>query len=276
MEIKERIANIFKLYYGEEYNDIIESRLSNLIDIIFYDRKESIGLKDLDEKFLNYYGIKQYNEHIISKRIPFSKYVIENGYQGMMPYIEDNSLKLVIYFPRTIDKQFNYDCVLIHELLHVIDEHLIINEKYLVVTRGGFETMTLKGNYDGIRNYEYFNEIIHQRIAEDITSLAHRNNLYLFNDISDSNNSQNYYMEDVNPVIEYFFDKFKYRLIVDKLIGNTDEFISFIGKSNFELLNKWVKEYYDKFPSKADRVANINNIDHINIIEFGMDIIKKI
>ena len=276
MEIIEKIKTIFKLYYGEEYNDIIESRLSNLMDIIFYDRKEFIGLEDLDEKLLTYYGIKQYNENIISKRIPFSKYVIENGFQGMMPYIKDNSLKLVIYFPRTIDKQFNYDCVLIHELLHAVDEHLIINEKDLVVTRGGFETMILKGNYDGSRNYEYFNEIIHQMIAEDITSLAHKNNLYLFNDINDSIKSQNYYKEDINPVIEYFFDKFKSRLIVDKLIGNTDEFISFIGKSNFELLNKWVKEYYERYPLKTDRVTNVSSAEHINMIDEGMRIIQKI
>ena len=153
MNIKESIKKYFIDFYGKKYANLINERINNLFDVIFYDNhtvsKELSTISD----YLDEYGISKYRKEIINKEIPFSEYVLEHSEQGTMFYLKNNKLKMVIYFPKHMVKQHNYDCVLIHEFLHVLDEHIIFMDKDNIISQGGFETTVLKGNKTISRDY---------------------------------------------------------------------------------------------------------------------------
>ena len=248
-EIINKVKEIFKMFYGKEYESLIDERMDNLVDIIFYNNKDlNTNINDIRD-YLKYYEITKYNDEIITKKIPISRYILEHGEQGTMMFLDDNKLKMIIYFPLNVCKKYNYDCILIHELLHVLDEHICYDDSNTVVSRGGFETMNLKGDANNERNYEFLNETLHQRIAEEITKFAHDKGIFLFNNYDESQISNNEYDKDHCIVIEKFYDSFKDDLLIDKMVGNVEEFISAVGNDNFEELNKWIIDYYNKYPT---------------------------
>jgi hypothetical protein len=274
-DLVKKVTEIFILYFEDDYKKLIEERMSSLLDIIFFDRNiNNDSISVLDDAFFKKYGILNYQQEIIKGEIPFSKDLIEYGYQGLMPFIKNNRLNSIIYFPRTITNQYNYDCVLIHEFLHVLDEHIIINNEDLMVTRGGFDTMVLKGDYQE-RQYEYFNELIHQKIAEDVTFFAHNQGIYLFNNYDDSLMSRSESYKDNNPVIDLFFNTFKEKLIIDKMTGDINNFIDYIGMQNFIDFNNWIKNYYDTYITPNDRSVNKESFEHRRHIEDGLLIVNK-
>ena len=274
-DIIRKVTDIFKMFYDNKYNELINERMNNLVDIIFYNNHATTRELNTIEDYLEEYGINKYNKEIIDKKIPISKYVLETGQQGTMMYEDNNKLKMVIYFPKTTINQYNYDCILIHELLHVADEHIIYQDTDVLISQGGFEKMCIKGEKKLDRNYEYLNEIIHQRIAEDINEYIYDKNITLFNTKDEKEKSINEYKKDRCPVIEEFYSKFKDRLLSDKLIGTIDEFIIDIGENTFENFNEWIKEFYNNYPTINDRLDKSNTFEYKKMIEDGTIIVNK-
>ena len=273
--IIETVKDVFKKFYSNKYDELIDKRMNNLVDIIFYNNHVTTNKLDTIEDYLKEYEINKYNKEIIEKKIPISKYVLETGQQGTMIYENDNELKMVIYFPKSTINKYNYDCILTHELLHVIDEHIIYQDNDIIVSQGGFEKMCIKGNKNLDRNFEYLNEIIHQRIAEDINEYMYENNILLINTREEKEKSINEYKKDRCPVVEKFYDKYKNKLFSDKLIGNIEDFINNIGENYFIKFNEWIIDFYDNYPSPTDRLEKRNTEKYQRMIDDGIAIINS-
>lgn len=275
MEIIDQIKKIFIKFYGKEYEELIVKRLSSLEAIIFYDKKTNV-ISDTSSKksYLQHYGITDMNNKIIAEEIPFSKYIIRNGFPGMMSWVEKGNLKTIIYFPRKDQSSINYDYVLIHELLHVLDEHIIIQDEDKVVTRGGFSTMTLVGDYE-VEDYEWFNELIHQRISEEIMEYTINLQINLYNTKEERIIAKNKYLKDQNPVIEQFYQTFKQKLIEYKINGYLEKLINDLGKDNFLQFNSWLNKYYTKYSSPTIREIKFNDDEHQIMIGEGLSIVAK-
>ena len=273
--IIETVKDVFKKFYSNKYDELIDKRMNNLVDIIFYNNHVTTNKLDTIEDYLKEYEINKYNQEIIEKKIPISKYVLETGQQGTMIYENDNELKMVIYFPKSIINRYNYDCILTHELLHVIDEHIIYQDNDIIVSQGGFEKMCIKGDKNLDRNFEYLNEIIHQRIAEDINEYMYKNNILLINTMEEKEQSINEYKKDRCPVVEKFYDKYKNKLFRDKLIGNIEDFINNVGENYFIKFNEWIIDFYDNYPSPTDRLEKCNTEKYQRMIDAGIAIINS-
>ncbi len=273
--IIEKLVNCFKLFYGESMSSLIDERINNLVDIIFYNNHSSSKELGTIQEYLDEYNIDKYRDEIINKAIPISKYTLETGQQGTMIYEKDGILRMVIYFPNTTSKQFNYDCILIHELLHVLDEHITYNDSNNIISQGGFETTVLKGDKQIERSYEFLNEIIHQRIAEEINEYLYNKDIMIVNTKEEKKESIEYYKKDRSEVIEYFYNSFKSKLLTDKLIGNIDEFINYIGKDNFEDFNNWIKEFYNTYVTPEDRLNKKNSKEYIDITNKGLSVVEN-
>lgn len=273
--IIETVKDVFKKFYSNKYDELIDKRMNNLVDIIFYNNHVTTNKLDTIEDYLKEYEINKYNKEIIEKKIPISKYVLETGQQGTMIYENDNELKMVIYFPKSTINKYNYDCILTHELLHVIDEHIIYQDNNIIVSQGGFEKMCIKGDKNLDRNFEYLNEIIHQRIAEDINEYMYENNILLINTREEKEKSINEYKKDRCPVVEKFYDKYKNKLFRDKLIGNIEDFINNVGENYFIKFNEWIIDFYDNYPSPTDRLEKRNTEKYQRMIDDGIAIINN-
>jgi hypothetical protein len=271
----EIVKAVFKMFYGNKYDELIDKRMKNLVDIVFYNNHVTTNKLDTIEDYLKEYGINKYNDEIIEKKIPISKYVLETGQQGTMIYENDDELKMIIYFPKSTINQYNYDCILIHELLHVIDEHIIYQDNDVIISQGGFEKMCIKGEKELDRNFEYLNEIIHQRIAEEINEYMYDNDILLINTREEKEKSINKYKKDRCPVVEKFYYKYKNILLNDKLIGNIEDFIKKVGENYFIKFNKWINNFYDNYPTPTDRLEKSNTKEYKKMIDEGIAIINS-
>ena len=271
----EIVKAVFKMFYGNKYDELIDKRMKNLVDIVFYNNHVTTNKLDTIEDYLKEYDINKYNDEIIEKKIPISKYVLETGQQGTMIYENDDELKMIIYFPKSTINQYNYDCILIHELLHVIDEHIIYQDNDVIISQGGFERMCIKGEKKLDRNFEFLNEIIHQRIAEEINEFMYDNNILLINTREEKEKSINEYKKDRCPVVEIFYDKYKDILFSDKLNGNIEDFIKYVGEDYFIKFNEWINHFYNSYPTPTDRLENSNSEEYKKMINDGIDIINN-
>ena len=268
------ISKYIKDFYGKKYFHLIDERMNNLVDIIFYNNHSTKKkLKSISD-YIEEYDISSHKDEIINGDIPISKYILETGEQGTILFEKNGKLQMVVYFPKKMSKQYNYDCVLIHEILHVIDEHIIYKDKDTIISQGGFETMVLKGIKPIKRNYEFLNEIIHQRIAEDINEYLFNRDIMIFNTRKEKEKSTKEYKKDRCEVIEDFYNYYKDRLLVDKLTGNIDSFISYVGERRFNKFNDWINKFYNKYQTPQDRINMESTKEYQRIIKEGNSIVN--
>lgn len=292
-----KIKEIIILFYGEEYRDYITEALNKLIFVVYnnphkvksyleenslnsdeYQQKsEDINSSNL-KKMLEAYGIEEKHIKLIeNNQIGFNKNVIMNNTVGMIPNIVDDKLITTIYFPTLVINQENLDCTLIHELLHVVEEHIVENKNDNIVLQGGFERWTIRGNDEkDNRDFEFLNELVHQKISQDITNLMHDSDIYIFNDPKEANRSRQNYDSNSSPVIEEFYSRFKEPLLKYKLLGKKEEFEDLIGKKELGELAKWCVYFYNTYttPQERRKLSDSNNFEYYNKLEEGIKIIN--
>ncbi|MGI6329572.1 MAG: hypothetical protein ACOXZR_01770 [Bacilli bacterium] len=284
--IKEKInliEEIFILYYGEEYRSYITESLKKLIFIpyinskkfdLYYQKRELLKNENLKKRLEGYSIKKKFIKMINKKQIGFNENVLKNNNVGMIPNIANNELITTIYFPILGIKKERLDLVLIHEVLHVIEEHIIENSESNVILGGGFEKWVLKGKDENNREFEFFNELIHHEISKEITDLMHSKNLYLFLEKKDSKEKC---CEDCSLVIKEFYYSFKEPLIRSKLVGDIDKFEGIVGKKELGCLAKWCVEFYNEYqtPKERKELERLKNKKYLNKIEEGLNIVNE-
>lgn len=97
------------------------------------------------------------------------------------------------------------------------------------------------------RDYELFNEIINELIAQDIHNKMIENNIRILDEkgISKTNNITSY--EKSLFLVRDFFNEFKEDIIKSRSNGNIKVIYNAVGKENFEELNSLFKIYFENF-----------------------------
>jgi len=97
------------------------------------------------------------------------------------------------------------------------------------------------------RPYELFNEIINELIAQDISEIMHKKNIFIFDNpkLSKYNNSTSY--EHSLFLVKEFFNEFKDKIIASRRNGQIHIILDEVGKENFDELNSLFEIYFENF-----------------------------
>ena len=147
---------------------------------------------------------------------------------------------------------------LIHELNHVYElyylgcedkEHDFICGWDIISQREDeeiSETPSLKDRQNK-REYELFNEIINEILAQQISELMHKKGMYILNDetnVKDFGGTG--YQSSLFLVVE-FFNNFRNEIIQSRRNGNIQIIFDKVGKENFDELNGLFHEFNEYF-----------------------------
>lgn len=293
-----KISEIFISFYGDQYREHILNSLDKMIFIVYnnpfnvmnYLEKNNINSEEYKNKSkiiesnrlkdrLSAYSINEiYIELIEKEKIGFNESVLTNNVVGMIPNVVDDKLITTIYFPTLGVNHENLDCVLTHELLHIIEEHIVENNEDRIVLQGGFEKWVIKGiEQANNRDFEFLNELVHQKISQEITDLMHSKGIYIFNDEEESIKSKHNYDTDNCIVIDEFYNNFKDSLLRCKLIGNIEEFEDLVGKQELKDLAKWCVEFFNlyKTPEERKKLNDSHNQEYIDKLNQGLSIVMS-
>ena len=194
-------------------------------------------------------------------------------------YIEDGDeikSKPILYFSGARDEEA-YDCSLIHELNHVYELSILeINDKIVTVlcgwdivhaTLSKDEPQNLDVERDK-RNYEMFNEVVNELIAQDICTILHKKGICISGELSRSKESSGTsYTLYLNRFVKDFYEEFKEDITKSRINGNIEHLFNVIGKENFEEYNNMLRDFTERFPGMKiyklldDVKNNIDNED---------------
>ncbi len=172
----------------------------------------------------------------------------ENGYDLMsLVIIACNRSNLAI------------DHNIVHELNHLYELHLInANEKSNDIICGWdlietkykndevSEIVDLKDN-DSKRKYELFNEIVNEKIAQEIYSKMLEKGIYIFNDETTAKVTNTTSYENTSFLVNDFFNEFKEDIIQSRSNGNIEVIWNKVGKENFDALNELFQIFNNNF-----------------------------
>lgn len=194
--------------------------------------------------------------------------------------IEDGFiLHPIIIFSAQLDNN-QFDNVIIHELNHLIENHIKSIIKKItetgstliqILTESGFNCPGDTEYIQELKKYKYelFNETINQIIANQITELLHKKGIYLFTEpeLKDKKDDSVCIYEYSVPLAINFFNEFKKDIIYARITGDRSLLFAKIGENNFEDLNDLINKFYSYF-GIVDDTHHIQ-MDALNALERG-------
>lgn len=219
--------------------------------------REYIAIKEHTRK-LNLEDCENFNEEIIREKETYisTNFVKENGISKEKP---------ILYFCYTKLPEFT-DVLLNHEINHALELTLIEERANEVHFQNGYEyIITKKGKQDITfinrkrRNTELFNEVINHLIAEEVTTMMHNDNFYIFNNETNAKILGATITTFANSLIKPFFDYYKDIILESRLLANPDILFDKIGKENFYELNDQINELFtiDRYKYLNDKKSNL-------------------
>ena len=151
------------------------------------------------------------------------------------------------------------DVKLIHELNHIYELSLVgvKDNEYSCICgwdQVSGELGSIKNEYEDTnskfenkREYELFNEIINEMIAQRISSMMHNNGVFIFNDKNDYKDNGATSYERTLFLANEFFNSFTNEIIESRRNNNIDIILNKVGKDNFDNLNNLFHEFNDHF-----------------------------
>lgn len=97
------------------------------------------------------------------------------------------------------------------------------------------------------RQYELFNEIINELIAQGICELMHNDGVTVFDEPDNSRYKRTTSYEDYLFLVKDFFSEFKEPILESRRNGNIEIIFNEVGKENFDELNSLIIEFYKNF-----------------------------
>ena len=88
------------------------------------------------------------------------------------------------------------------------------------------------------RDYELFNEIINELLAQDISEIMHKRNIHVFDDPETATYKHGTSYEASMYIIRDFYKEFKEKIIESRRNGNINIIFDEVGKENFDALNE--------------------------------------
>ena len=189
-----------------------------------------------------------------------------NAYEQNMTFVTTNIKETengMIMYPMLCVSMGGLDAYLdknlIHELNHILELSLqtVEGNKYYgtcgwdlldgEISNKSQKIVELEADKNK-RNYELFNEIINELIAQEITNILFNANGYIFNTKDDAKIKGGTAYEKTKFIIQDFYDNYKSEIIESRKNGNIAYLFEKIGKDNFEALNELFHIFYEAFP----------------------------
>ena len=150
------------------------------------------------------------------------------------------------------------DHFIVHEMNHIIETSLKkVDEETIYLITGWDECFDKicdeRKEVDTLiddspkRKYELFNEIINEKIAQEISKLMEENEIYIFNEKGNKKYKHTTSYEHSNFIVDEFYNEFKDKIIESRRNGNINIIWDEVGKENFESLNELFEIYYENF-----------------------------
>lgn len=164
------------------------------------------------------------------------------------------------------------DHMIVHELNHLYELSLgLASSNYYEALCGwdvlkeetntiGHEVNTLEESSK--RDYELFNEIINEIIAQEISKLMHEEDIYIFDDKKSSRYTHTTSYEHSLFLVRDFYLTYKDKIIESRSNGNIDVIFNEVGKENFDELNNLFSVYFESFGGM--KIYNLLNSLHNN------------
>ena len=164
-----------------------------------------------------------------------------------------------------LDHNSDYnDHFLIHELNHLTETSLkeVINDTYTItcgweeatlnISESEEETDTIAKDGTEKRDYELFNEIINELIAQEISVIMKEKHVGVFDNPETSiyRGTTNY--ERSKFIVNEFYNRYKGKIIESRRNGQIQIILDEVGKENFNELNELVKYFNQCFPTEVE------------------------
>jgi len=261
--------------FGEKYEDYINKPI--IMEI--YPSKEFMEKitklrEDIYTEMMNEYytSIEEYqvnrrrieHEEFLDREDSYNAKCYENNGIFVNPNIKKNgdryiSFPILCISMGMVDEYLDHN--LIHELNHVYELSLqkVENDEYQVIcgwdeSKGKIfneaqndstKIVSLKEEQDK-RNYELFNEIINELLAQEISEIMHSSGVYIFNNEENAKIGGSGYQK-IAFLVKDFYNTYKKEIIESRKNGNIDILFDKIGQENFEMLNELIHVFYDNF-----------------------------
>ena len=174
------------------------------------------------------------------------------------------------------------DHKIIHEFNHLYELTLkgVMNNKAEYVC--GWDIMeddlTNDVSSNNKREYELFNEIINEKITQEICAKMQKNNIHIFNGQRDFMYKGLTSYEHTNFIVDSFFNEYKEDIIKSRSNGNMRHIFDVVGEDNFNAMNDLFYVFQDnfngsKYYSLCSAISKINNNEELS--DKDKDLIKK-
>ena len=167
--------------------------------------------------------------------------------------IVDNDVKLFPLVNINVSDNNYLDHYIVHELNHLCETSIISkNGKNQYISGWDIEessnlNQNTNDDFNTIRKYELFNEVINELIAQDISKIMINNNMFVFNDKDNVKYMQNTSYERTAFLIRDFYNEFFSDIIKSRKNGNIQVIYDKVGKENFDELNELFHDFYKNF-----------------------------
>lgn len=152
---------------------------------------------------------------------------------------------------------------IIHELNHLFELFLlnVSNNSYLMIDGWDYFDGKINNQFshqvDTINNskpkreYELFNEIINEMIAQEITEIMHSDGVYIFNTKENAKIKGGTSYESTISLVRTFYNTYKKEIIESRRNNNMEVIFKKVGKENFDRLNGLFHIFNEHFSGMA-------------------------
>ena len=252
--------------------------------------RENYNTKFSDEYYCN---ISRYKE--IKDELSKYEFVDKESINNAINYISnstfvlpnsiivDNDVKLFPLVNINVSDNKYLDHYIVHELNHLCETSIISkNGKNQYISGWDIEessnlNQNTNDDFNTIRKYELFNEVINELIAQDISKIMINNNMFVFNDKDNVEYTQNTSYERTAFLIRDFYNEFFSDIIKSRKNGNVQVIYDKVGKENFDELNKLFHDFHKNFEGKKyyKLMNSIQNKEKNSDTELFYKIVEK-
>lgn len=193
--------------------------------------------------------------NLVSLNDGYNSFAFENITASLNPNSVVKNGKLVffpiLYFSSNLLEEF-IDDTIIHEFNHLYTTEITNTDKKGITYTSGWDSITIDFQKDDIETgeldeYELFDEIINELIAQDITVLMHQKGNYIVNTPDNAKVRGGTSYERVRFLVMDFFSLFKDDIIKSRDVTSGICIEDVVGEENFDSLNKLVNEFDREF-----------------------------
>lgn len=272
--IKDRIKyfNAKGINLGNNYEDYLNN---DEVKKVWPTKEQIDKFKELKEKYYNQAEQEYYENTNIHKKlrklVDSKNYILPDTnidtslYQSALgkTFVSPNLTKdyklspiVCVCFNENIGITEHF---IIHELNHLFElsfDSIVDNKARFICGWDIIEDETNEDTKDYLspkqqddqkRDYELFNEIINELIAQEIHTNMREKNMHVLDEKSDSRISHLTSYESSLFLVREFYNEFKDEIIKSRSNGNIKEIFDAVGKENFDELNSLFEIYYENF-----------------------------